>query len=341
MGNILITDYCNRACKYCFAQNKITQDGKGGHTFVERSISPENLEKALDFLRRSSASRVGLLGGEPTLHPGFPDVIDAVLAAGFRIKLFSNGLMPPAALDRLVRAKPGEILTIVNVNHPDETSASEQTRTAATLEALGERAALGFNIHRPDFDGEFLIDLTDRYGLDPHIRLGLAQPILGGRNVYVRREDYREVGRRLIRLAEMTGRHGFFLGLDCGFTLCMFDRSDIGPMIYNGVTFRMLCNPIIDINVDLSVWCCFPLSMWETTHLDQFENRNQAVQYYDKKLKPFRDVGSTAECMDCRHKAAGNCRGGCVAHSIAAFYNDPANAPALEPLKGAGRNDRP
>ena len=90
-------------------------------------------------------------------------------------------------------------------------------------------------------------------------------------------------------------------------------------MIYNGVTFKLTCNPSVDIGVDLSVWCCFPLSQWETTRLAQFDNRQQIVRYYENKLRPFRRVGATADCLECRHKAGGNCLGGCIAHTIASF----------------------
>lgn len=312
MGNILLTNYCNRRCPYCFAQQRVVHGGG-------QAISAENLGKALEFLKRSSLTSVGLLGGEPTLHPDFPEVLDRVLSYGFHVKLFTNGMMPDPAVERLAKEEPGRVLTIVNVNHPDETPESEREHVAATLEVLGKRASLGFNIYRPDFDAAFLIDLVERYGLAPHIRIGLAQPILGGQNAYVQREEYPVVGHRLARFAERTGPKGINVGLDCGFTLCMFAPEDIGPMMYNGVTFKLLCSPVIDIGVDLSVWCCFPLSQWETTHLDQFENRQQAVQYYERKLEPFRAVGATKDCLECRHKAALNCRGGCAAQAIASF----------------------
>lgn len=322
MGNILLTNYCNRSCAYCFAQDKVSLHNKKNSRFSREFISSENFEKALAFLKRSSFEKVGLLGGEPTLHPEFPDIIERCLEAGFQIKLFSNGIMPPAALECLARVKPGKILTVVNINHPDETPSSEQDRVSATLETLGARASLGFNIYRPDFDAEFLIDMVKRYNLDPHVRVGLTQPILNGQNRFVLTRDYPEIARRLMSLSRKTGPEELFLELDCGFTLCMFPPEDIGQMIYNGVTFKISCTPIIDINVDLTVWSCFPLSSWETTHLERFDNLQQIVEHYSKKLRPYRATGSMMECLGCRHKAAGNCTGGCAAQSVAAFNSD-------------------
>lgn len=327
MGNVLLTNYCNRRCEYCFAQERIAFDDDGKGDRSERFLSLSNLEVVIAYLKRSSSGQVGLLGGEPTLHPDFPFIIDRFLAEGFRIKLFSNGLMPGTALEHLCRLDSDQVLTIINVNHPDDAGPQEKSQVETTLTALKGKAALGFNIYRPDFDGEFLIDLVENHGLDRHVRLGLTQPIVGGRNIYVLREHYPRVGLRIARLAERTGPRGIFLGLDCGFTLCMFKPEDIGPMIYSGVTFKLTCNPIVDIGVDLSVWCCFPLSRWDTNRLEQFDNRQQLVRHYEKKLQAYRNVGATADCLECRHRLGGNCTGGCIAHAIASFK------PALGPQK--------
>ena len=319
MGNLLLTENCNRRCKYCFAQGKITFNDPGELNRSRSFLSLDDLETVISFFKRSSLRQVGLLGGEPTLHPDFPFIIDRFLKEGFKIKLFSNGLMPSAALEHLCRLNSDQILTVINVNHPDDSRPGEIGQIERTLAALKNKAALGYNIYQKNFDGEFLIDLVEKHSLDRHIRLGLTQPILEGKNIYLPRDHYPEAGRTVARLAEKTGPRGIFLGLDCGFTICMFKPADIGPMIYNGVAFKITCNPIIDIGVDLSVWCCFPLSRWEPSHLSQFHTRQEIVQYYEKKLSAYQGIGPTAECLECLHRVGGNCFGGCISHTIASF----------------------
>jgi molybdenum cofactor biosynthesis enzyme MoaA len=101
MGNVLLTNYCNRRCKYCFAQERIAFDDAGEGDESKRFLSFDDLETIIAFFKRSACSQVGLLGGEPTLHPHFPAIIDRFLAEGFRVKLFSNGMMPDTALEHL------------------------------------------------------------------------------------------------------------------------------------------------------------------------------------------------------------------------------------------------
>ena len=63
--NIAITNYCNLKCPYCFA-NKFIESEK-------QSITEDQLDKILDFLFYSNLNKykhkIGIIGGEPTLHP--------------------------------------------------------------------------------------------------------------------------------------------------------------------------------------------------------------------------------------------------------------------------------
>ena len=64
--NLIITDWCNRACPYCFAREKVGLLGSDAPT---RFLSLPDLEFYLEFLVRSGLRELKLLGGEPTLHP--------------------------------------------------------------------------------------------------------------------------------------------------------------------------------------------------------------------------------------------------------------------------------
>jgi len=138
----ILTNYCNRRCKYCFAQERIASDGVGQGDQAKRFLSLADLETIIAFFKRSYSTQVGLLDGEPTLHPDFPAIIDRFRADDFRIKLFSNGLMPAAVLEHMSRLDSDQVLTVINVNHPDDTLPDGKSRVAETPGALKHRAAL-------------------------------------------------------------------------------------------------------------------------------------------------------------------------------------------------------
>ena len=67
MANIAIVNYCNLKCKYCFADDMIHED--------TQSISIDDYRKILSFLARTPKNHVGIIGGEPTLHPHFEEIL--------------------------------------------------------------------------------------------------------------------------------------------------------------------------------------------------------------------------------------------------------------------------
>ena len=64
MANILLTQKCNQKCPYCFASYNEGND----------YISKENFVKAIKFLKKTPGEKIGLLGGEPLLHPEFAEL---------------------------------------------------------------------------------------------------------------------------------------------------------------------------------------------------------------------------------------------------------------------------
>jgi len=109
MANIVLTNLCNLSCPYCFAEELRAAD--------IQYISQEALVTITQFLERSRAQEVGLIGGEPTLHPKFKEI-----AAFFadhtkfrKVFVYTNGLELSKNFPDLLRP---EICYLVNVNNP-------------------------------------------------------------------------------------------------------------------------------------------------------------------------------------------------------------------------------
>ena len=61
MANIMINEICNLRCPYCFADEFVNKNPK--------EMSMEDFDTALNFALSSGYDeRIGLIGGEPTLH---------------------------------------------------------------------------------------------------------------------------------------------------------------------------------------------------------------------------------------------------------------------------------
>ncbi|MCP4624425.1 MAG: radical SAM protein [bacterium] len=312
MPNILITDYCNRTCAYCFAKGKVGFS-QSRITSVGRNISLTNVKIILGFLKRSGHNIFSMLGGEPTLHPQFCRIVDMASESGFKVRVFSNGLMDKEKQIHLFRHN---IDVILNINSPEETRAIEAKRLKHLFDRLGPNIHPGFNIYTKDFDFSFIFDLIDRFYMAREIRIGISQPIVGENNAHISPAAYRFVGRRLAFLAEVADQRNIRLNLDCGFALCMFGKTDLGKMVCAQSDLRFVCGPTIDIDPDLNLWSCFPLSAIMNRKLSDFENLNEINEFFKKIKKRFNHMGMFSKCRECRHRERGQCSGGCISHKI-------------------------
>jgi MoaA/NifB/PqqE/SkfB family radical SAM enzyme len=267
----------------------------------------------LDFLDRSQVDQVRLLGGEPTLHPRFPELVDLARARGKRVMVFSNGLIPEPALTCLEALAPTECAVLVNVNHPDLDGTYVHQRRCTTIRRLGARALLGFNIYRTDFQTEFLLSIIAETGCQPTVRLGMAQPCLSGRNQHIRPNQYRVVGARVVRLARQAHDAGVVLEFDCGFVRCMFTQSELDLLDELGTDAGWRCSPVLDIDVRGRVVHCYPLSRFMHLALTPEVDATTLRCAFLSHTRPYRQAGVFQACSTCLWKQSGECSGGCLA----------------------------
>lgn len=75
-----ITRRCNYKCKFCFSQN-----------LDEEVTSLERSGEILRYLRRMGMEKINFVGGEPTLHPLFLDIVKSAKGMDFVVSVVSNG----------------------------------------------------------------------------------------------------------------------------------------------------------------------------------------------------------------------------------------------------------
>jgi MoaA/NifB/PqqE/SkfB family radical SAM enzyme len=325
VANLAVSAVCNQECAYCFTVDHLGRDG--GDEAVQpgnRFLRAEDLEARLDFLTRSGVDSVRLMGGEPTLHPQFVELVARARATGKGLTVFSNGLMPPDALACL-EALPIETCTVlVNVNEPGgDGNGRVYEQQLETMRRLGKRAMPGFNIYRTDFEASFLLALVAETGCKPAIRLSMAQPCLSGANRWVHPNQYRPVAIQIANLGRVAAEAGVRLEFDCGFVRCMFSDEELRALEGAGANVDWRCNPILDIDIEGAVLHCYPLARLMTLPLTPTANAATLRADFEARTRPYRQAGVYLECSGCSFKAAGECSGGCLAVTIRRFRRTP------------------
>jgi len=318
MANLTISAVCNQHCSYCF-----TRDHLNGSRASRNFLDVADFDARLDFLDRSNIDQARLLGGEPTLHPQFPELVERARARSKKITVFTNGLMPEEALACLEKLSPTECNVLVNVNEPVEAGEATYERQLAAIHRLGKRASLGFNIYRVDFQPDFLLSLIGEAGCRPAIRLGLAHPCLSGDNQYIHPNQYVAIGQKIVSFARLAARAGVIVEFDCGFVRCMFSDEDLETLEAIGAGVGWRCNPILDVDIDGQVIHCYPLSGLGSLPLTPETDAPALRKAFESLTRSYRQAGVFQECSTCPFKRSGVCFGGCLAATIRRFRHTP------------------
>lgn len=324
MANVLLTETCVRSCPYCFAKQYMSDAD------VQDSLTWDNLIYIADFLEASGEKHISLLGGEPLLHPHIAEFIVYLNKRGFFVTIFTSGIMADQKFDLFAQKlfSRGDELNVgfvCNVNDPTLSKKSEVEKVKKFLSVFGDRCSLSFNIYRLDFSLDFLLDYIVEYGLNRHIRFGLAHPIPGAKNIYIEPKDFGIVRDTLMKSFNVMSKLDITPGFDCGFPMCMFSDDDLGKIFkcsWGQLSFQ--CGPAIDIGTDLSCWACFPLSDFHKKSLCDFNSYRELHDFYFQKMMEVRNEvrGIFSDCDSCNLNKVGLCSGGCLAHILNQFIEE-------------------
>ncbi len=314
MANVLLTTRCNLDCSYCFAREKMASRPR-------QRMSVDDACKVIDFLTRSDFWQFRVMGGEPTLHPDFAEIVTLALRAGMRVDVMSNATWQDDCTEFFHQITPARLHFLLNIDHPDQYRAKQWSRIEKNLAALPRRrnVTLSFNIFDKEPQYQYVLDLAERYDIDM-VRLSFSLPVLGAQNASLPISDYQSLAPFVLRFVAEAQQRRIRVQIDNAIPLCMFDHEQIGRLILDGaldLNKNARCEPVIDIGPDLTMWCCFCLSKLENKKLDDFENLAHARAYYGAMLRVLqRDFITMDECATCTYRDTWHCQGGCITHAL-------------------------
>lgn len=306
MANQIITNYCNANCSFCFAADSRSRMLREGSLQMDKT----EFRSWLDFTLRAGISELRLLGGEPTLHPDFPEFVKVGREAGCSILVFSNGVMPEESRNALAALDP-EVCTVV-VNMSADIRKDDFDSRMKTLQMLGLRIKLGYTLVSPDFSLSVAAAFIQVFNLRKSIRLGLSHPTWRGENQALHPKRYPVIGQRIFEESFRTARFGIRLEADCGFVRCMFGQN-FSRLKENGFDYISCCTPVIDQCTGGKILPCFALSNFHALDRDDFSDAKGAFDRMTELLQPYHSFGIYPECSSCVYFEANECCGGCMA----------------------------
>lgn len=293
--NIILTTRCNRTCSFCFIPpSRYMGD-----------FPLESLKSNLALLSSWRINRVGLLGGEPTLHPSYP-VIVSVAAESFReVVVFTNG----SSVDTLEQADSANVKYCINLS-------AEMTGTCEVPDGLADfviprrhRTAVSLTLTDAIVDPARILAICQRLRVT-HMRWSLAQP-----NPVTENTSWHGSGRSLSGLLIRLLDGGVSLEQDCQMPLCTLSDSEVGKVVKasRGPVLQMgRCEPSLDLWPDGSITYCAALASRTRVPLSDFRSFKELLGFF----RVFRAAllqELPEGCDKCSHFTKGMCQGGCLA----------------------------
>ena len=314
-ANILITNYCNQNCTFCFASREMNSP------VLMKEMDEARYNKILQKLSKTGDNRaIKLLGGESTLHSKLFDLIDEALIKGRFVQIFTNGIIGKNKIERL-SLYGNKVRYTFNVTTPGFLSNKAiHAEVIKNILILGKksRVTLSMTID-PYFNHELFFKTTQSILSRVHnIRIGLANPIAGEKNQYTF-SDFPKMGgilKKFINTARNNGFEGTFTP-NCGFTRCMFTDKQYDYFKSQTIISGWGCfgkTSTMDIAVDMSAFHCFPLSDHKRVDLSKISYKAARIQMMKERLvlwsKYKKDI-----CLKCPFYGYGGlkCPGPCLA----------------------------
>lgn len=322
--NLILTKQCNKGCPYCFAHQSRIEDPN-----CEMTVNQIN-----DIIDKYNLSNVKLLGGEPTCHPQFMEIVDTILSKNKGVTLISNFLfnddIKNFLMDRLCKSSKFGFLinsTDLDIKNRIETFSRNYTDIYSLLYSLNreESMSCGITIYEKNSLEYYINYLEFLYENIPNIeRLRVSIDFPGdynNKNVYnVVNNKY--LGSIIFNIFQWCHSHFITPSIDCDIYPCLFNNKEEFKLIrkLSKKPIKTKCgysNAPSDIFGDGTVSYCYPLKGFIDLNLNDFNSIKDLEHEFNVKYNEIKNkVCLPEECVNCTFYHQKICEGPCLA-----FYN--------------------
>jgi len=332
MANLVINTFCNLRCPYCFAEDEKA-------VYVNEEMNMDTVKQAVEFITRTEG-RVGVIGGEPTFHSRFREIMYYLFdnPKVTSITLYTNGTNLAKYKDILINPKVGMLINLNANGICSDQKVAEIVRDAKeivdgkALRGLYGQVNLGINIYSPEQKIDYIFDAATTLGVN-RLRFSTSIQQFELNNTPNPLEYFRKMKSKLIEFFDKCLRNGIIAGEDCNFIpWCILtdeEREKYNTGFANlaqqyGTDFQPLgannaClsggHPI-DIHPDLTLSRCFGMSEYTKTPVTMFRNLNDVHAYFRNQYDaPSMMLHMSSECdSKCENYLA--CSGSCLKYKL-------------------------
>lgn len=307
--NISIISSCNNNCEYCFQKDYHAKNEMLTYEEIDEIIKwavPENY--------------IGILGGEPTLHPDIVRIVQRVREFLDKCIVFTNLLCKHETLEELIKISNVDYL--INTTTRDELKDlflsnidflySQKDKLKENHNNISFGLTLMNNEEIDNKNIENIFNLMNEYqGLSTHIRMGLATPFEKGTFKLI---NYGKPVEYMINRV-MKDYTDVTIGFDCPSNNCQIPPKLMGECLENKrvTDFTLVCcSPVLEVLTDKSLIYCFscPDDFMKIDDYRRFPNATAARKWYETFLHKYMQ-NNACQCRRDKPECINNVCSGC------------------------------
>jgi len=260
--NILITNFCNQNCPFCFASSEMS------NKTIKKEMTLQDFNITLKKMKKNPKIKVvKLLGGEPTLHSKFKEIVNLSLKSFSHVQIFTNGIFSDNIAKFLIDKTPKTAFTFNIMTPGFLLNQKIRTLVVKRINDLSNKTMITLSF---TFDMNSNIDFILKT-IGPltlkkinGFRLGFSNPIAGEKNFY-KFSDFPKMGKQLVSIISQIRKTNkkAQINLNCGFTRCMFTQYEYKYVKKEANISGFGCfgkEASFDLQTDMNAFHCFPLS---------------------------------------------------------------------------------
>tara|TARA_B100000959_G_scaffold37632_1_gene36337 strand:- start:958 stop:1935 length:978 start_codon:yes stop_codon:yes gene_type:complete len=303
MINLILTRECAKRCSFCFT---------GDYT--------KETEISLDFVDRlfnqfSDIDSVNILGGEPTQHPKFTQIIDKVaIEYNTQYMLISNLLFPKRILEWIVKNRINRTGILANgmelTTKDSRFKLYKKNWNTIYNESNGEDICIAITIaknHSPEYFKEYFKILKNELAGIPTIRIGLDLSNTDIINNTMYGDSIRAIQEELPVSSII---------FDCQIPPCIFNY-DLNKVLHNYSNMDYLCNNVaLDIFYDSSAIFGYCVQNIRTEDIFDYDSTNELKLEFRRQYKEqeretlYKEISDV--CKSCGYYSDNTCNSLCM-----------------------------
>lgn len=303
---------CQLHCNYC-----ISAGNHGGENMSEGAFS-----ELLAWAKINKVRRIGFSGGEPTLFPHFPRLLERVKEHDLEWYIASNGLIPPPLLQTITLHQPLSVTLHLTPEVLNNRKLLDTFRASARFFTQnGTYTVLRCNFFDQDLDISPYLDQAVECGIR-EVRAAVPMPNAYQHNSYIATDDLHGFARLLDEYFIQGTRRGLNIILAKPFPICLLSKQCAQYFLANDSLAYNCSVHISDgtnnlvVNPDMQPMPCLGVNIKQDTKITTFASLKEVGDSYQRILHDLMKKPLLANCNHCPLALGGRCIGACLSYRL-------------------------